>query len=469
MAPERLTSSRARTTALAVAFSVVAGGAALIAVPQIATAVEEGAVAEGSITTESTSIPVSGSGFTPGNIVYAQVKLPDGTTNWSWNSTPFTAAEDGTVTGELTSADGFAAGVYEITLFESDDISQTTTIEVQEAGEDDGSTTPTLTGEPSESAPAGEVDDEANADADADEADDDADADSTEADAGSEGDADAGVEGDAAEADVDGGVDDAGAEGDVDGAVPPAESGEADAAGDELPDTEAPVTEARAWAEQDRYTADEASTAGITYYLEGFTPGVELNLVLTLPSGEQAEFASNEPIVPGADGTYVGTITYTGAWPAGDYSVTLRTADGATIPVDITPPAETGAPGETGPVDGPSEDTTDDDTAGDDATGEDSAGDDVTRSIDSALSAVQPAPVQEASFTFAVEGAQTGGGSGGTGDKGATGAGGSASDDGLASTGGEIAFGAAGLGLVVLGAGAIVLITGRFLGRRRDV
>ncbi|MGO2111443.1 MAG: hypothetical protein ACTH31_07500, partial [Pseudoclavibacter sp.] len=354
MVAERFTSPRARALALAVAFSVVAGGVAAVAVPQLAAATEEGdgsAIADGSaITTDSTSIPFSEGGFTPGNVVYAQLTSDSGFTNFSWNSTPYTANDDGVVSGELTSADGWPAGAYTVTLFESEDVQESFQVEIAEAGEtpvetDTETTTPAET-TPAETTPV----------------------ESTPAETETPTIEPPATEPPATDPPV------------IDPPADP-EPTETEPADTEPADTEPgddgdTATEPTAWADESSYTQAMVAAEGVTYFLAGFTPGVELEMLLTLPSGEQAEFASQEPIVPGEDGTYTGVITYAGEWPSGDYSVSVRTKDGQMIPVDLAPPAGDQAAGDDGASDGATDEGATDDGATDDGATDDGAADD---------------------------------------------------------------------------------------------
>lgn len=149
------------------------------------------------------------------------------------------------------------------------------------------------------------------------------------------------------------------------------------------------------------------AASGVGYHLTGFTPGAELELTLTLPTGESAGFSSLDPIVPDANGEYTGVITYSGAWPEGEYTVSVRTADGDTV--------------------------------------------------------------QQATFVFEVARVPAGGGATGGGSNGSDtgGSQGSSAGSGLAATGADV-FGPAGLGLLVLAAGAAVAAGGWLLRRRTD-
>ncbi|KAB1656720.1 hypothetical protein F8O01_10065 [Pseudoclavibacter chungangensis] len=185
--------------------------------------------------------------------------------------------------------------------------------------------------------------------------------------------------------------------------------------------------------------------------------------MLTLPDGTVAEFSSLEPIVPGADGTYAGVITYSGDWPTGAYSVTVRTKDGQTIPVEVaTPPAEDPAPTETDGATG-SDEGTNGEAPAEDGTADDGSSDGSNESRE--VTPGDPAPIQSAEFGFTIDATPAGSGS-----NGGTSTGGGKTDKGsLAQTGADDVFGIAGLGLLVALAGAGVVVGARFLGRRRDV
>ena len=468
MLAERLSSPRARAAALAIAFSVVAGGVAVASLPQIAAAVEDASVTAGTsaegVTPDTASVPFTGSGFTPGNVVYAQVKAPDGHVNWSWGTESHTVADDGTVSGELAAGGAWAVGTYEVTLFESDDVNASFSFTVTD--EDDTTpapttTTPTATAtstetaspEPTDSTPptGSVVPTETPAPTES--------AQPTESVPPT-------------------------------ASVPPTGTAQPTETPAPAPSDEPSITigTPHAWVDSATYTPAEAAASGVGYHLSGFVPGVELQISLTLPNGEQAVFASNDPIIPDERGEYSGHITYAGAWPEGQYEVTVQTVEGQTVPVDLTLPAAGGAQTET---DGGA--TTVEPAASSDAAGDATADADAAAtatataeattgaSTEQRLVAGDPAPIQVARFSFTVSSAASGGdssggagsgnaGSGkpGTGQPGAGKPGSGANDGTLASTGADGVLGAAGLGLLALGAGAAVVGGARFLSRRRN-
>ena len=420
MFAERLSSPRARASALALAFAVVAGGIAVATVPTLAAAVEPaqgGASAQTSAATiapDTATVPFSGAGFDPDAVVYVQVTDPSGRTNYSWNSTTYKVGADGTVSGALPVDGTWAIGDYQVTIFQRDDLKASFGFTVAAAS----TTAATTTSAPTTSAPVTTS------------AAPTTDAPTTTAPSTSAPVTTA-----------------------PETTAPETSAPVATTTAPAVPDAKPTVTlgTPTAWAAQGSFTPDEVAASGVGYSLSGFTPGVELLLKLTLPDGSTAEFASNDPIVPDQYGEYSGTITYSGAWPEGPYTVTLTTREGQPMPELVV----------VGPTEAPSSPVPDASVA------PVPVSDAPTSTASGESRAVPTAPIQSASFTFTV-GAAAGQPAGTT--TAGTGAqqGGSTTGGGLASTGAEGLDSAIGIGLAVLALGGAAVVGGRFLSRRRD-
>ncbi|MBF4460230.1 hypothetical protein [Pseudoclavibacter sp. VKM Ac-2867] len=453
MLSDTFKSARARTTALVIAFGVVAGGVAVTAAPSFAangdqvdasvdgdTSTASASVSEESIAADASGVTVTGSGFTPGNLVYVRVVGPEGQTNWSWGTASHEVDASGAVSAELTSDEAWAEGDYSVVLYESEGVQASTAFAaVAPAATETPAPTETATPEPTETETATPEPTETET----------ATPEPTET---------------ATEAPEPTLTEEPTLEPTETASVAPTAT---ETATPSPTETEAPVAAPAVATEQASYTQEEAAE-GITYVATGFTPGVELGLTLLLPDGTSAEFESAEPITPDADGNYAGIITYDAAWAVGDYGITLTT---------ISPAAgeETGAP------------------AADSARAvplivqdesELTASTESPAAVELEQDAVAAAEEQTAAASFAVTGetpatggtspsstsAPAGNGGNGTGN----GGGGSADTKGkaqsksLATTGAEDAFGAAGIGLLVLGLGAAAVTGARFLSRRRE-
>lgn len=444
MLSDTFKSARARTTALVIAFGVVAGGVAVTAAPSFAangdqvdasvdgdTGTASASVSEESIAADAPGVTVTGSGFTPGNVVYVRVVGPEGQTNWSWGTESHEVDASGAVSAELTSDEAWSEGDYSVVLYESESVQASTAFgAVAPVGTETPAPTETSTPELTETATPEPTETET------------ATPEPTET---------------ATETPEPTPTEEPTLEPTETTSVAPTAT---ETATPEPTETEAPVAAPAVATEQASYTQEEAAE-GITYVATGFTPGVELGLTLLLPDGSSAEFESAEPITPDADGNYAGIITYDAAWAVGDYGITLTT---------ISPEVgeETGAP------------------AADSARAvplivqEES---DLTATTESPaaveLEADAPAKEQTATASFAVTGetpattdaspsattapAGNGGNNGGSADTK-----GKAQSKSLATTGAEDAFGAAGIGLLVLGLGAAAVTGARFLSRRRE-
>lgn len=448
MLSDTFKSARARTTALVIAFGVVAGGVAVTAAPSFAangdqvdasvdgdTGAASASVSEETIAADAPGVTVTGSGFTPGNVVHVQVVGPDGQTNWSWGTESHKVDESGAVSAELTSDEAWAEGDYSVVIFESEELQASTAFEAVPAAstetpaptetstpEPTETSTETATPEPTETATETPEPTETATETPEPTLTEEPTLEPTE----------------------------------TTGVTPTA----TETATPEPTETEAPVAAPAVATEQASYTQEEAAE-GITYVATGFTPGVELGLTLLLPGGTSAEFESAEPIIPDADGNYAGIITYDAAWTVGDYGITLTTISPAAGEETDAPAADT-ARAVPLIVQEESELT---------ATTESPAA--------AELQADAPAPEQTATAAFAVTGeasptgsaspsstvapAGNGGNSGGSADTK-----GKAQSKSLATTGAEDAFGAAGIGLLVLGLGAAAVTGARFLSRRRE-
>ncbi|GAB3300549.1 hypothetical protein [Pseudoclavibacter terrae] len=448
MLSDTLKSARARTTALVIAFGVVAGGVAVTAAPSFAangdqvdasvdgeTSTASASVSADSISADAPGLTVTGSGFTPGNLVYVRVVGPEGQTNWSWGTESHEVDASGAVSAELTSDEDWSEGDYSVVLFESDDVQASTGFSAvaptgtatpepteTETATPEPTETETATPEPTETETATPEPTETSTETPEPTLTEEPTLEPTET-----------------------------------ASVPPTAT---ETVTPEPTETEAPTAAPAVATEQASYTQEEAAE-GITYVATGFTPGVELGLTLLLPDNTTAEFESAEPIIPDAEGNYAGIITYDGAWDAGDYGITLTSINPAVG-------EETGAP------------------AADSARGvplivqEES---DLTAPAESSaaveLEADAPAEEQTATTSFAVTGETPAtsdaspsstvapAGNGGTGSGNAD-TKGKAQSKSLATTGAEDAFGAAGIGLLVLGLGAAAVTGARFLSRRRE-
>ncbi|MBS3178635.1 MULTISPECIES: hypothetical protein [unclassified Pseudoclavibacter] len=450
MLSDTFKSARARTTALVIAFGVVAGGVAVTAAPSFAangdqvdasvdgeTSTASASVSADSISADAPGLTVTGSGFTPGNLVYVRVVGPEGQTNWSWGTESHEVDASGAVSAELTSDEDWSEGDYSVVLFESDDVQASTAFSAAaptETSTPEPTETETATPEPTETETATPE--------------------PTETETATPEPTETSTE--TPEPTL---TEEPTLEPTETASVPPTAT---ETMTPEPTETEAPIAAPAVATEQASYTQEEAAE-GITYVATGFTPGVELGLTLLLPGKTTAAFESAEPIVPDADGNYAGIITYDGAWVAGDYGITLTS---------ISPAAgeETDAP------------------AADSARGvplivqEES---DLTAPAESSaaveLEADEPAEEQTATTSFAVTGetpatSETSpsstaapAGNGGTGNaSGTADTKGKAQSKSLATTGAEDAFGAAGIGLLVLGLGAAAVTGARFLSRRRE-
>lgn len=364
------TTARRRATALALAFGVVAGGAALAAGPSLAIPEIDAAASTATISVESAviapdqALSASGAGFTPGALVYVQITDPSGIPNYAYGSAALTADESGAVVASLDApAEGWAAGAYEIGFFESDAVKAATEVTVDPAAvptetatptsEPTTSVEPTASEEPTASATETAAPTEAPAES------------ATEAPAPTLTDAPT-VEPTATPTET---------------ATPTAEPTDTATPTPEPTDTpavsETPAAEAPAPApggaagasetpadaastptaapSQEIYTTDEAAQ-GVEYSIAGFAPDAPLELVLTLPDGSVAHFDAMEAIVPDATGAYQGVITKNGEWSLGAYQVVLQTkADEASLVATATESAsfsfEVVAPGaaDTGP------------------------------------------------------------------------------------------------------------------------
>ncbi|CAG7844681.1 hypothetical protein USB125703_00924 [Pseudoclavibacter triregionum] len=290
-------SPRTRATALALAFGVVAGGVALAASPSfanpdapVATTAAASSVSVSAVSAEvlpSGALAVTGTGFTPGAMVYVQVTDPSGVPNFAYGSEALTADASGAVSASLPApAAGWTLGAYEMGLYESDALKAATTIKVVE-------TVATPTPTPTETAPA------------------------TTAPAETTPAATTPVETTPVET--------------TPAATTPVETTPVESTPAETtPAATAPVetpAALEAWAKPEvaTLTAAQAQAQGVGYSLGGFAPGRELELILTLPDGSAAHFDSFDPIVPDANGEYVGRITNSGTWLTGQYTVQVQT------------------------------------------------------------------------------------------------------------------------------------------------
>lgn len=453
MLSDTFKSARARTTALVIAFGVVAGGVAVTAAPSFAangdqvdasvdgdTSAASASVSEESIAADASGVTVTGSGFTPGNLVYVRVVGPEGQTNWSWGTASHEVDASGAVSAELTSDEAWAEGEYSVVLYESEGVQASTAFAAvapaatetpapteTETATPEPTETETATPEPTETETATPEPTETATETPEPTLTEEPTLEPTET---------ASVTPTATET------------------VTPSPT-----------ETEAPVAAPAVATEQASYTQEEAAE-GITYVATGFTPGVELGLTLLLPDGTSAEFESAEPITPDADGNYAGIITYDAAWAVGDYGITLTTISPAAGEETDAPIADS-ARAVPLIVQEESELTA--------ATESPAA---VELEADAAAAA---AGEQTATASFAVTGetpatggtspsassAPAGNGSGGNGGGGSD-TKGKAQSKSLATTGAEDAFGAAGIGLLVLGLGAAAVTGARFLSRRRE-
>lgn len=444
MLSDTFKSARARTTALVIAFGVVAGGVAVTAAPSFAangdqvdasvdgdTSAASASVSEDTIAADAPGVTVTGSGFTPGNLVYVKVVGPEGQTNWSWGTESHKVDESGVVSAELTSDEAWSEGDYSVVLFESDDVQASTAFAAAApAGTETPAPTETTTPEPTETSTETATPEPTETET--------ATAEPTET---------------ATETPEPTLTEEPTLEPTETASVTPTAT---ETATPEPTETEAPVAAPAVATEQASYTQEEAAES-ITYVATGFTPGVELGLTLLLPDGTSAEFESAEPITPDADGNYAGIITYDAAWAVGDYGITLTT---------ISP--ETGEE-----TDAPAADSA---RAVPLIVQEES---ELTATTESPaaveLEADAPAEEQTATTSFAVTGetpatvdASPSTTSAPAGNGGGSDTKGKAQSKSLATTGAEDAFGAAGIGLLVLGLGAAVVTGARFLSRRRE-
>lgn len=497
MIADRLAAPRARGIALAAAFSVVAGGIAVASVPAIAAAVEEQAAGDAIagtdaelITPLAESVPFTGSGFTPGNVLYVQVVDPNGDTNWSWNSTPWQVADDGTVSGALLRAGEWLPGAYEVTLFESETRSASFGFEVEAAAatqepdatgtapEATESTDPEFTDPeftdpestdpeptalasilPQSSEPESTQPEASGVASPQQQATESAVADAPTSEPPLESIA---AEVPSADEDEQRGEDDSEGDGTAEATATPEDDESQLPPSAEPQDELLPEPTARAVASS--YSSADVSAAGVAYVLEGFEPEVPLELLLTLPDGTTATFASQEPIVPDADGGYSGSITYSGQWPIGTYVATVRT---------LAPAASSGAepsaaaPARTATASAEPADSAPS-TADPISTVAESSGDGV-QSAEFAFTVVESAvtaPIGQETApeaSIAPTSATTTGG--GTSTSGTTGT--ASSSSGLARTGVDDPFGAAGLGLLALVGGVALVAGGALLFRRR--
>jgi|GEM_PF-3255494 len=432
--------ARSKKTALAVAFGVVAGGIAVATVPVLAPAYAAGgasvSLGESSIA-PSGQIDISGTGFDAGAYVYVQIAFPDGNENLSWNSTPLVATSEGNVAVSLVNPEPWAAGEYTITLTQNEEKSAQTSLRVvaetpeptetettapTETGTPEPTSTETTTPAPTETSTPEPTSTATTA------------PEPTE----TETTAPKPTETETPE---------------------PTETTAPQPTNTESPTPEPTSTETpapsgpAASAEHATLTPEEAKANGVSYVLTGFPPNTPVELTLTLPDGTNAVFGSGtESIVTDADGNYAGKITYSGDWPIGDYA--------ATVEAKVVQTEANAA------------------------------------SAARAAVADAPAPTTSsaiATFTFriATDGSLPGTGGNGAVDHGGTGSGsgdsgkGTASNTGtgssatgsgkgssnasggLATTGAEDLFGAAGIGLLVLAGGVGVYAGARFINRRR--
>lgn len=456
MLSDTFKSARARTTALVVAFGVVAGGVAVTAAPSFAangdqvdasvdgdTSTASASVSQETISADESAVTVTGSGFTPGNLVYVRVVGPEGQTNWSWGTQSHEVDASGAVSAELTSDEAWAEGDYSVVLFESDNVQASTGFAAEApVGTEtpEPTTTETATPEPTATETATPEPTETET----------ATPEPTET-----------VEPTLTEEPT---LEPTPTE---EPTLEPTETATAaptttETATPSPTETEAPVAAPAVATEQASYTQAEAAE-GITYVATGFAPGVELGLTLLLPGGETAEFESAEPIVPDAEGNYAGIITYDAAWLVGDYGITLTT---------ISPEA-----GET--TDAPAADTARSVPLIVEDESQLTATDESSAEVELAPEPAAEVGEQTATTSFVVTGeTPSTGGTAPTASEAPAGAGGSGSGSSdtsgkaqsktLAATGAEDAFGAAGVGLLVLGLGAAAVTGARFLSRRRE-
>ncbi|PPG04896.1 hypothetical protein C5E06_03160 [Pseudoclavibacter sp. RFBI5] len=448
MLSDTFKSARARTTALVIAFGVVAGGVAVTAAPsfaangdQVDASVDRGpasaSVSEEAIAADASGVTVTGSGFTPGNVVHVQVVGPDGQTNWSWGTESHKVDEAGAVSAELKSDEAWSEGDYSVVIFESEGLQASTAFAaVAPAGTETPAPTETAAPEPTETST------------------ETATPEPTETETATPEPTETATE--TPEPTLT-----------EEPTLEPTETASVAPTATETvtpspTETEAPVAAPAVATEQSSYTQEEAAE-GITYVATGFAPGAELGLTLLLPDGSSAEFESAEPITPDADGNYAGIITYDAAWAVGDYGITLTTISPATGEETDAPAADS-ARAVPLIVQEESELT---------------ASAESPSAVELEPDAGAAAAEQTATTSFSVTGETpaTGGtspsatsapaGSGGNG----TGNGdtkGKAQSKSLATTGAEDAFGAAGIGLLVLGLGAAAVTGARFLSRRRE-
>lgn len=289
MRPDSFSRKRTRFTALALSFGVVAGGVAVVAIPTFASQIQAPADSIGEFGPDATSIPVTAGGFTPGNVVYLKVESPNGSVNYSWNSKTFLVDDAGTVSAVIESSTPWDLGEYRVTVFESEEKSQSFTFTI--VGPDGASAEPSATPVLTESSAPEQTPTESPAPVET---------------------------------------------------IPPEPSASPEPAPSESapPASEAPESPAAQPAievEADGLSQSQIAEQGVKYRVSGFQPGTELDLALVLPDGSTAEFAAGEPIVVDENGGYAGHISYAGQWPAGSYTIVVSAiapaqADGAEPP-----------------------------------------------------------------------------------------------------------------------------------------
>ncbi|CAG7844679.1 hypothetical protein USB125703_00922 [Pseudoclavibacter triregionum] len=118
-------------------------------------------------------------------------------------------------------------------------------------------------------------------------------------------------------------------------------------------ETTTPV-EAGVATDKPSYTMDEFMAGSVNYFATGFAPEVELEIAIVAPDGTTNPVNVADPIIPGADGSYSGSLTPTGTWPEGNYVIVLATKDkslpqqsataGFTVGTVAPTPTETATP-----------------------------------------------------------------------------------------------------------------------------
>lgn len=312
------TTTRTRVTALTLAFGVVAGGVALAAAPSFANpdaALEQSSpvtvTASAETIAPSAPLTVTGAGFTPGAMVYVQVTDPSGVPNFAYDSEALTADASGNVEATIDAPSaGWSEGTYEFGLFESDSMKAALSITVDPKAVTTPSATPTASTTPSES-PLPAPTDTATPSATP-----------TESPSATPS---------ATPTDIPQPTEVTSPASPIE-TTPPAPAS-----------STAPIEQPWARALKEKITAQEAQADGVSYELGGFTPGEELEIVLTLPDGSAAHFDSSDAVIPNAEGHYAGTITNSGEWQAGTYTVQVQTKSSVSAAGNIVAAAPTGA------------------------------------------------------------------------------------------------------------------------------